>query len=271
MKFDELNQLKRFFSTMEISESEKKKRADLAYLLYDAIYFTFALIKVEKEIEDRNFTRNELVAAQYKDTLMNRIENAFIREKIKYEPEYVRRLVNNILDKPLNYDVRNIKDPKQAKVVEEVLKDVRTENFNADNFRETLTNRITDALERENIPYEPDYIPRLVDDIIDTTNRHPDDPYYLSQDRAIVIAQNESNTAYNHVDYDNAKSEGKKYKRWIAEIDDRTREWHLEVDGTKIPIDEMFTVGKDTMRYPHDYLNGSAENLVNCRCVCIYE
>jgi len=201
-KFDELNQLKRFFSTMDISEGEKKKRADLAYLLYDAIWFTFTLIRVEKEIEERNFTTNALIVEQY---------------------------------------------------------------------RETLENRIADALHREGVSYEPDYVPRLVNDIIETTDRHPDDPYYLSQDRALLIAQNESNSAYNYSDYNNAKKSGKQYKTWLAEVDDKTREWHLEVDGTKIPIDEMFTVGKDTMRYPHDYLNGSADNLVNCRCVCVYE
>ena len=200
MRFDELNQLKRFFSTMDISEGEKKKRTDLAYLLYDAIYFTFALIKVEKEIEERDFTTNALVVDQY---------------------------------------------------------------------RETLENRIEDAL--KGVPHEPDYVPRLVNDIIETTDRHPDDPYYLSQDRALLIAQNESNSAYNYSDYITAKKSGKQYKTWVAEVDDKTREWHLEVDGTKIPIDEMFTVGNDTMRYPHDFLNGSAENLVNCRCICLYE
>lgn len=200
MKFDELNQLKRFFSTMDISDDEKKKRSDLAYLLYDAIYFTFALIKVEKDIEERNFTKNALLVDQYRDTLLNRIQDAL-----------------------------------------------------------------------SDVPYEPDYLTRLVNDIIETTDRHPDDPYYLSQDRALLIAQNEANTAYNHADYENARKSGKQYKTWIAEIDDKTREWHLEVDGTRIPIDEKFQVGTDVMRYPHDYLNGSAENLVNCRCTCLYE
>ena len=202
MKFDELNQLKRFFSTMDISDDEKKKRSNFAYFLYDAVYFTFSLIKVEKEIEERDFVTNALLIDQY---------------------------------------------------------------------METLQNRITDAFERENIPYEHDYISRLVSDIIETTERHPDDLYYLSQDRALLIAQNEANTAYNHADYENARKSGKQYKTWIAEIDDKTREWHLEVDGTRIPIDEKFQVGTDVMRYPHDYLNGSAENLVNCRCTCLYE
>lgn len=200
MKFDELNQLKRFFSTMEISEDEKKKRTDLAYLLYDAIYFTFALIKVEKDIEERNFTKNALVIDQYKETLQHRIEDAL-----------------------------------------------------------------------EGIPHEDDYVPKLVDDIMGTTDRHPDDPYYLSQDRALLIAQNEANTAYNHYDYVNAKAGGKEYKTWVTEGDERVRETHVEVDMMRIPIDDMFHVGNDEMRYPHDFMYGSAENLVNCRCTCIYE
>ena len=200
MKLDELNQLKRFFSTMELSEEEKKKRCDLAYLLYDAIYFVFALSKVENKVNDS--IKDALTSLQYRETLENRIEDVFLSK---------------------------------------------------------------------GIPYEPDYIPRLVDDIIETTNRHPDDPYYLSRDRALLIAQNESNTAYNHADYDNAVKNGKQYKVWLTENDDRVRMNHAEVDGQKIPIDEMFTVGNDRMRYPHDYINGSAENLVNCRCVCVYE
>ena len=199
-RFDELNQLKRFFSTMEISEDEKKKRTDLAYLLYDAIYFTFALIKVEKDIEERNFTKNALVIDQYKETLQHRIEDAL-----------------------------------------------------------------------EGIPHEDNYVPRLVDDIMGTTDRHPDDPYYLSQDRALLIAQNEANTAYNHYDYVNAKAGGKEYKTWVTEGDERVREAHVEVDMMRIPIDDMFHVGNDEMRYPHDFMYGSAENLVNCRCTCIYE
>lgn len=199
-KFDELNQLKRFFSTMELSEDEKQKRCDFAFLLYEAIYYTFSFIKVDKEVAKRNLTEKTDIADSYKETLENRLEDAF-----------------------------------------------------------------------KDITHEPDYIPRLVDDIIETTNRHPDDPYYLSRDRALLIAQNESNTAYNYVDYDNAVKNGKQYKVWITENDDRVRMDHAEVDGQKIPIDEMFTVGNDKMRYPHDYVNGSADNLVNCRCVCVYE
>lgn len=201
MKFDELNQLKRFFSTMEITDEEKKKRCDLAYDFYDAIYFVFTIIRVEKEIEEVNFTRNALIVDQY---------------------------------------------------------------------RSTLENRITDVFKKAKIPYEDDYIPKLVDEIITTTNRHPEDMYYLSKERAVLIAQNEANTAINYADYVSAKDSGATHKRWIAELDDKTRPAHAEADGTVVPIDDYFYVGGDTMRYPHDYLNSSPENIINCRCVCEY-
>ena len=200
MKFDELNQLKRFFASMEISDDEKNKRCDFAYLLYGEIYYFFAIVNVEIEL------------AKHKDIEINSI---------------------------------------------------------AESHRRTFENRLEDVF--KDVPHEPDHIPRLVDDIVDTTNRHLGEEYYVSKDRALLIAQNESNSAYNYVDYDNAVKSGKQYKTWLTENDDRVRMNHAEVDGEKIPIDEMFTVGSDRMRYPHDYLNGSAGNLINCRCVCIYE
>lgn len=258
---DELNQLKRFFSTMGISEDEKKKRCDFAYLLYDAIYFTFALIKVEKEIEERDFVKNALVSAQYKETLEERIRETFIREKVPYENEYVKKLADDILNnRPV---FTQIQDEEVKRIVEEVTKEP--------DYQNTLKDRLTDAFNKAGIPIEDNYLTQLVLDLIDTTNRHPDDPYYLSKERALLIAQNEANTAYNYSDYYNAISEGKTHKTWITEGDEKVREAHAEVDMRTIPIDDYFLVGGDTMRYPHDYLNATPGNIINCRCVCTYE
>ena len=193
MKFDELNRLRRFFSSMEISEGEKEKRVSLGKLLYDAFFYIFLMMKTEAKV------------------------------KGKIEKEY---------------------------------------------YKQSLDNRIRDAL--KDLPYDEAYIPKLTDDVIETTARHLDDEYYFSKERALLVAQNESNTVYNSFDYQTAKKSGKKYKTWKAEIDNRTRLWHEEVDGVKIPIDEMFQVGEDLMRFPHDY-TASPENIINCRCTCIYE
>ena len=262
-KFDELNQLKRFFSTMEISEDEKKKRCDLAYAFYDAIYFVFALIKVEKEIEERNFTRNALIAEQYRDTLEKEITDALKSKGLTYESKYINKLVDDVINNRPVYKY----DEKVANIVRQVVEEAKSEG----DYKGTLQNRLTDAFIENGIQPDDGYVDQLVEDLIDTTNRHPDDPYYLSKDRAVLIAQNEANTVYNHVDYVTAKESGKKYKTWITEGDERVRETHVEVDMKTIPIDEYFLVGTDTMRYPHDYLNGSPGNLINCRCICTYE
>lgn len=136
-------------------------------------------------------------------------------------------------------------------------------------YMESLNYRIQDML--GDLPYEEEYIPQLSKDVIETTFRHLDEEYYFSEDRTILISQNEANTVMNSIDYVSAKRSGKTRKTWVTEKDNRVRPWHEEVDELTIPIDEMFQVGNDQMRFPHDYINGSPENLINCRCTCLYE
>lgn len=136
-----------------------------------------------------------------------------------------------------------------------------------ESYRISLEYRIRDIM--EDISYDDEYINTVTEDIIDTTFRHLDEEYFLSERRAILIAQNEANTIMNSADYYEAKKSGKTHKQWIAELDDRTREWHILADGTFIPIDEKFKVGEDEMRFPHDP-TASPENIINCRCTCIY-
>lgn len=194
MKFDELNQLKRFFSIMDVEN--KDKRVSLAFELYEALLYIFIMIDTEKRLD---------------------------KEKA------------------------------------------------AQDYYESLKLRFGDIFAKEELSYEEDYLNDVVEEVIDTTFRHLDEPYYVSKERALLIAQNEANTVMNSVDFKTAKAQGKKYKRWVAIEDERTREAHTIVDTTRIPIDEMFLVGNDSMRFPHDYINGSPENLINCRCSCIYE
>lgn len=143
-----------------------------------------------------------------------------------------------------------------------------------DFYIKSLEYRIRDILEEHGLSYDEEYIPQMTRDVIETTFRHLDDSeeenYFLSENRAVLIAQNEANTVMNSVDYKNAKKQGKKYKQWLTEMDNRVRPWHEEVNRVRIPIDEMFEVGTDLMRFPHDY-TASAANVVNCRCSCKYE
>jgi uncharacterized protein with gpF-like domain len=193
MKFDELNKLfGAYFKVMDISEEDRKKRIDYAFLFYEAVWYVLTMIRLENE--------------------------------------------------------RNRLDDKES-------------------YRVSLEYRIKDII--EDTPVDEEYIENITEDIIDTTFRHLDDEYFLSERRAVLIAQNEANTVMNGADFFNAKKSGKTHKQWIAQLDEKTREWHLLIDGTFIPIDEKFKVGGEEMRFPHDP-TASPENLVNCRCTCIY-
>lgn len=90
--------------------------------------------------------------------------------------------------------------------------------------------------------------------------------------RSSITAVNEAQTVLNRADFKTAKAKGYSRKTWVSERDNRVRPTHQIVDGTTIPIDDLFEVGKARLLYPHDWLNGSAnpEELINCRCVVRY-
>lgn len=106
---------------------------------------------------------------------------------------------------------------------------------------------------------------------IDVTIAHADDPYYFSEDRSRVIAENEANIVHNHLDNEDAIRDGYRFKRWDAIMDDKTREDHVDVNGAVVPIDEPFIVGGYEMMYPGDEsLGAGPEEIINCRCSVEY-
>ena len=57
-------------------------------------------------------------------------------------------------------------------------------------------------------------------------------------------------------------------KRWVATLDDRTRDTHQELDGQEIPVKDSFEVAGMSIRYPGDP-NAEPELVYNCRCSMI--
>lgn len=54
-------------------------------------------------------------------------------------------------------------------------------------------------------------------------------------------------------------------KRWVAVIDDRTRDTHFYLDGTIVPLDAYFySYSGDKALHPHGF--STPEEQVNCRC-----
>lgn len=123
--------------------------------------------------------------------------------------------------------------------------------------------------------YRPNYahIERVCEDIVDNTLEKIDTPYMTSAERSILIAETETNNAANNNELEEAKANGMTMKTWVAFHDNRTRQTHMDVDGTTIPIDDMFEVGMAQLMYPCDEINGydNPEEVANCRCHLLYQ
>lgn len=107
--------------------------------------------------------------------------------------------------------------------------------------------------------------------IVDATVQHMGESYYMSEDRAKFIAENQANVVQNQVLEEEAEAEGKTHKIWASMRDNHVREDHEKADGQKVRIGEPFVVGGEFLMHPCDgSLGASGAQTVNCRCVVEY-
>ena len=111
------------------------------------------------------------------------------------------------------------------------------------------------------------YIPIMAMAIYEATKAHLNEEYFLSEERAVNLALNESNSIVNHEELRQAIKNGYTMKIWRTELDNRVRPTHIVMEGKKIPINELFVVGNSLMECPHDMTHGAdASEISNCRC-----
>lgn len=92
----------------------------------------------------------------------------------------------------------------------------------------------------------------------------------ISTWRARVIARTEVATASNMGQQIGAEAiDAPMVKTWLSQVDDRTRDAHIEANGQTVGMRESFIVGGEQLYVPCD-ANGSAANTVNCRCAVTY-
>lgn len=114
-------------------------------------------------------------------------------------------------------------------------------------------------------------IDSFADEFIDSTMRNIDNPYFTSDDRATVNAEQQSNAIYNQQQYEQAVQSGKTTKKWVTMHDKRVRKTHEEADGQEVAIDKPFEVGSSELMFPGDLsLGASLKEICNCRCVVVY-
>lgn len=139
---------------------------------------------------------------------------------------------------------------------------------------EEYEEQLREALRKAQI--DEDVIDQYIEDVAReearvTVKRYLEDEYWTSEDRATLIAENDSNTCYNGQEFVDAVKSGKTEKHWKSMKDFRVRKTHREVDDVVVPISEPFVVGDSLMMYPRDTsLGASMEEIAGCRCIASY-
>lgn len=99
--------------------------------------------------------------------------------------------------------------------------------------------------------------------------------------RATMIARTETHSTMNYANYEisNTLQLNNPIKEWNSALDDRTRDWHRNMNKKTRPRNEYFEVPTPVgggafevrrMLYTGDYVNGGALNTINCRCFTLY-
>lgn len=161
-----------------------------------------------------------------------------------------------------------------------------------DNIIAIFQARYADIIVRHLVPdeYTEMYIKKTTLEIVDTTLKHTGDQessnnhfdgnfqgeqtpgnYFLSDDRARFIAENEANSILNYGDFKTAIFAGYTKKQWRTMEDKKVRETHNSINGIVTGINELFEVGNALMLFPRDTSHGAgAEEIVGCRCSLKY-
>ena len=117
--------------------------------------------------------------------------------------------------------------------------------------------------------YLKQYVDKITYNLLETTYRNANfekKDFWLSDERGIIVAENEANSFCNYENLQEAIEQGYTMKQWVTERDSRVRKTHKKIDGKTIPIDKYFEFPDCKGLFPHDASNLSDKELANCRC-----
>lgn len=138
--------------------------------------------------------------------------------------------------------------------------------------RQKIANEITKSI------IKGDGIPDIAKNLAQALGLQNDDAMVRYARTAMTAAQNAGRMEMLH----EAEEEGvHSVKKWLATLDDRTRDAHAELDGQTAEIDEPFSVVFQASKnaipetveimYPGDPSCNEPGMVYNCRCTLVYE
>lgn len=112
-------------------------------------------------------------------------------------------------------------------------------------------------------------ITQIIERVVKSTLRNLSDKFFTSNDRAKILAEEDSNSIHNNIQFHRAMIGGATTKQWLTMKDRKVRHSHVMIDDTVVGINEKFVVGNSLMLYPRDTSADGCE-IANCRCVLVY-
>jgi len=251
LDFDELNILgskskrrypksipyKEYFGAMYITPEQMRNRMDLAEEIEDVMLWLFAywIVAAEAEISKEELKQDA------KDKL-----TSVIAKHSKLDP-YLEKHISQVVDEVVDVTERQEKKRRQEE---------------AEDIADALSDEISNPPPEDKDKEEQE----------DSDSEEDEKDYWLSRERARLIAENEANAFENYREYREAKAQGKTKKTWITELDDKVRLTHELAEGQTVDIDGLFLVGGYEMRFPKDTeYDPDPSETVNCRCSCEYK
>ena len=93
--------------------------------------------------------------------------------------------------------------------------------------------------------------------------------FNVANGRARTIARTEIVGASNFGRHSQMMTSNVKMKEWFTALDERVRQDHVAMHGTRIKIDELFLMPDGSMlKYPGDW-TGAPAQIINCRCISV--
>ena len=107
------------------------------------------------------------------------------------------------------------------------------------------------------------------EDLNDLTNRVRR-VFNVANSRAKTIARTEVFGSVNKGRNIVINQIGRGFRKWFTALDEETREPHVYMHEEEVPVGEPWIVGGESLEHPGDP-SGSAENIINCRCIETYK
>jgi len=144
-----------------------------------------------------------------------------------------------------------------------------SESVVEERFREALLNSTDEEV--MNLSRTEEIIDTVAKEVAKTTVDRRNTPFFLSEERAYLLAEDNANTLFNYYDFEQALSQNKSMKQWLTILDGRERQTHNLADGMIAVVEQPFEVGDSLLMFPKDTsLGASPEEIIGCRCSVRY-